>query len=548
MDDASPERNWLDDRLKHLDGGHGHFTVVNSPLRPVVERGDPWSVDVRHHELKAFVDHLHPTAEGEARVAVVTDVEEDPVARVQTAVLVGRRMAERGQRVLIVDADVRHVGLSRWASDRDLDAEGLVDVLQYGASVSAVRRHGPVDGVDLVSVGSYRPDDAGLFQEEDLLRLVGQVRGEADVVLILAPAWIADDRFHPLLVHADSVIVSLHLDRSLGERLQELLEYLHGLNVPVAGLMTYAGPDAAERRVDDVFDVEAGQAAEHPGVTEGPDEPEPLAEPTDAPTDETAERPVPFSATSDRETGGTGEEQGAGEWPESRPRALEQPTDDAGGSSTVFRVVAVIALVALVAFVGWWGLSSRDDTPPVDVAVAPPPVVEDEVPEVDPAAQTQQEPVASGDETVAGTPTGEGEIPPTPPAGGEAEEAAAEEPAASVESPAPAAGSEDEFPEPEPVETEPRLADWERDMARPVGPGYALHVASFTEEAAARGAARRLESAHGWQPDVRSAVIDGEQWYRVLVGRFDSRADALAARAPIGGILDLDWVGVVRVR
>ena len=374
------------------------------------------------------------------------------------------------------------------------------------------------------------------------------------MVLILAPAWIADDRFHPLLVHADSVIVSLHLDRSLGERLQELLEYLHGLNVPVAGLMTYAGPDAAERRVDDVFDVEAGQAGqagqagEHPGRDGGgPDEPEPLAEPTELRPTRPPSGPCPSPR---RPTGRpvTGEEQGAGEWPESRPRALEQPTDDAGGSSTVFRVVAVIALVALVAFVGWWGLSSRDDTPPVDVAVAPPPVVEDEVPEVDRPRRPSRSPSrarrdggrdADGRRRDSAHAPGRGRAarkprPRNPPRRWSRRRRRPEartnspNPSRSRPSPASPTGS----------------ATW----PAPVGPGYALHVASFTDQAGARGEARRLESAHGWQPDVRSAVIDGEQWYRVLVGRFDSRADALAARAPIGGILDLDWVGVVRVR
>ncbi len=543
MDDASPERNWLDDRLKHLDGGHGHFTVVNSPLRPVVERGDPWKVDVRHHELKAFVDHLQPPAEEGARVAVVTDVEEDPVARVQTAVLVGRRMAEKGSRVLIVDADVRHVGLSRWASDQDLDAEGLVDVLQYGASVSAVRRHGPVEGVDVVGVGSYRPDDADLFTEDDLLRLVAQLRGEADVVLILAPARIGDDRFHPLLVHADSVIVSLHLDRSLGARLQELLEYLQGLNVPVAGLMTYAGPDAAERRIDDVFDVETA-APQESIDTEHREADEPLDERPETPPEGPSEGPVPFAASLDRELAAEDEDVRAEEWAESRPRALEPPASETGGSSTVFRVVAVIALVGLVAFIGWWGLSSRDDAPPVDVAGTPPPVVEDEVPAVDASAgEGVEEPAAADDEAVAEPAEGPGEIPPTPPVDGD-DQPGAEEPTAG----ATATGDDEEFPEPEPVETEPALADWERDVSRAVGPGYALHVASFGEESAALGEVQRLASAHGWQPDVRSAVIDGEEWYRVLVGRFDSRADALAARAPIGDVLGLDWVGVVRVR
>ena len=363
MDESSRERNWLDDRLQAIEGGEGDFTVVNSPLRPVVERADPWKADVRHHELKAFLEPLEPRDDGRARVAVMTDVEEDPVARVQTAVLLARRLAEQGRRVLLVDADVRHVGLSRWLSDRDLDAEGLVDVLQYGASVSALRRPGPVDGVDVLAVGSYRPDDSSLFEEDALLRLVSQLRGEADVVLVLAPGWVTDERFHPVLVHADAVIVSLHLDRSLGGRLQELLQYLAGLNVPVAGLMTYAGPDAAERRVDDVFDGRAAAAEESVAVPEAT--PAPPADPTSS-AREPVEGPADVDDTPAFEPDPVE--------PTTRPRAIEARDEDDGRSSRVFRLAAIASVLALVAFIGWWGLSSRGDGPPLPPGSGAPPV------------------------------------------------------------------------------------------------------------------------------------------------------------------------------
>lgn len=379
MEDSSgTDRHWLDDRLQGVDSQDTGFTVVNSPLRPVVERGDPWKVDVRHHELKSFMEPLVDVGDGKARVAVMTDVEEDPVARVQTAVLLARRLAEKGRRVLMVDADVRHVGLSRWLPDRDLDAEGLVDVLQYGASVSALRRPGPVEGIEVLAVGSYRPDEATLFDEEALLRLVQQLRSEADVVLVLSPAWVTDERFHPLLVHGDSVVVSLHLDRTLGPRLQELLDYLSGLNVPVAGLMTYAGPDAAERRVDRVLDPTGGDDA-----PSGPVE-QPLPTPPHGVEPVAPEAPAESVGAEERATEAR---------PETRPRAIEPNGDDDGGSSRVFRIAAVGALLLILAFVGWWGLSSRDDSAGIPSAPGRPPAERVAADDTEPPAQRDRKSV-----------------------------------------------------------------------------------------------------------------------------------------------------------
>ena len=542
MDDESRDDHWLDDRLRDLEGDGPGFTVVNSPLRPVVERGNPWKVDVRHHELKAFVEALRPVEDGRATLAVVTDVEEDPVARVQTAVLAAQRVREKGKSVLLVDADVRHVGLSRWLSDRELDAEGLVDVLQYGASVSAVRRPSPIEGVRILPIGSYRPDETGLFGEEDLLRLVNQLRAEADVVLLLAPAWITADRFHPVLVHADTVIVSLHLDRTLGPKLQDLLEYLQGLNIPVAGLMTYAGPDAAERRVDDVLSAKL-PSGEVPVVT---------SEIVDELVDD---EPRPARVDDVQRPSTTPEPQLTPGWPETKPRALEPPIEDDGRSSRVFRLAAVVAVVALVAFIGWWSLSSRDDTidVPVRTTMVPP------AGDTDDLITSEPEPVRVGTAAAGSTAT---EVTELEPLAEEPEPRRVEEPeAARPEEPLPTVEVADEdvaleTPEitpppsesPRPTVPSPRTTEtWRTDVARPVGGGYALHVASLADSSVAETEAARMARARGWQPEVQGALVDGRRWYRVLVGRFDSRADALAAREPVGELLDLDWVGVVRV-
>jgi len=547
MDESSStnDRHWLDDRLRGVRGEDSGFTVVNSPLRPVVERGDPWKVDVRHHELKAFLEPLARSEDGVARVALLTDVEEDPVARVQTAVLMARRLAEQGRKVLLVDGDVRHVGLSRWLPDRDLDAEGLVDVLQYGASVPALRRSGPVEGVDVLAVGSYRPDDASLFEEDAVLRLMSQLRAEADVVIVLAPGWVTDERFHPLLVHADTVIVSIHLDRTLGPRLQELLQYLTGLNVPVAGLMTYAGPDAAERHVDDVFGAKAPAGARTDDVVPSGPVQEPLPTPPGG-VEPVSSEPVSSEAVSSE----AGQAEPAVEpllsEPETRPRAIEPREEDDGGTSRVFRVAAVVSLVVILAFVGWWGLSSRTDDaipdvpgrPPVEVAADRTDARESTPPEAittDEAASTIADDELPTDDEQAATDPGD-------------ETAAADDGGAPQETAPVTAQPETAVDAPVNPADDGSGDDMEAALAqRPGGGGYALHVASFASQARAETDAEKLRQDEGWDPLVRAATVDGQEWYRVLVGRFAERADAMDARGFVGEIVDADWIGIIRV-
>lgn len=567
---ASRESHWLNERLQRLGTDDLDFGVVRSPLRPVVERSDPWQADPRRHDFSAVLPRLLPDpAESESgpgsdptprkgRVVVVTDVEEDPMGRVQAAVLLARRLVEGDTRVLLADADLRHVGLSRWMPDRDLDAEGLVDILQYGASVAAVLRKGPLEGVSILSVGSYRPDGVDLYDDQGLGRLIAQLRACADVVLIVLPAWLANERFHPVLVHADAVVVSMHLDRSLAPMLEDLLRYLQGLNVDIAGLITFAGPDASEKQVDQLL-----------RETDPWREPEEVEDLEASPADETT---ATVSAESGVSRGVSGSfqpefhdvvvpssEHQPAQMEEPQPRGFRRRSaSEAERSSPVLRIAIIAAAVALLAFVGWWGLTQREHPP-----ARPRPVVQRPAPPVEQAQQAPRTP---------STDVSEGSS--VPPSGGDGDGAARADgglsatdtvrSAASIAESLAAAGDRSPAAQPrvtpvaaaEAAPSEPAVPeqvspvapdDYERALALPVGGGYALHLYSFADSTDALSVLPRLHR-QGWQTAVRGADIPGKgHWYRVLVGRFDDRASAMAARDAVGERAGVDWVGVVRV-
>lgn len=547
---TSHESHWLNERLQRLGSDELDFGVVRSPLRPVVERSDPWQAEMRRHDFSAVLPGVMPESvqdEGAgadrptsgARVVAVTDVEEDPVGRVQTAVLLARRLAESGSRVLLVDADLRHVGLSRWMPDRDLDAEGLVDILQYGASVHAVQRKGPIENVGIVSVGSYRPDGLDLFDDQGLGRLVVQLRASADVVLVVLPAWLSAERFHPFLVHADAVVVSMHLDRSLAASLEDLLRYLQGLNVSIAGLVTFAGPDASEKRVDELL--------RETDPWREPEDPEDLEEPSAL---SRSGRIPSFDDVSEES-----ESQlhrvvvpAAEHVPEPQPRGFRRrPAHEAERSSPVLRITLIAAVVALLGFVGWWGLTQRDHPParpnPVVQRPSSPVQVDSESTDAGLPAGPTVDLQVDGD-SLASEPLGASVSRPDSLLGGEAT-------AQPVDVTEPSLVETVVAEAPEPVEPAPSVAEtattWDVQLRREVGGGYALHLFSFADSTDALSELPRLQR-QGWQPVVRGADIPGKgRWFRVLVGRFDDRASALAARDAVGQRAGVDWVGVVRV-
>ena len=114
--------SWFDEVLKGSGINPARLARVDSTRRPVVERSNPWNDPDGIEEAGAVLQAARGKDPDPGQIVFVTDVDEDPIARVQAAVQLGRAAVARGIDILLVDADVRHVGLSRWLPDRDLDA------------------------------------------------------------------------------------------------------------------------------------------------------------------------------------------------------------------------------------------------------------------------------------------------------------------------------------------------------------------------------------------------------------------------------------------
>ncbi|RKZ14084.1 hypothetical protein DRQ53_04420 [bacterium] len=554
-------QGWFDEALGRAGIDGSRLARARSARRPVVERSNPWQDADGIDEAGRILAAARGSGKKQAHLLFVTDIDDDPIARVQAAVQLARAAVAKGVDVLLVDADIRHVGLSRWLQDRDLDAEGLVDVLQYGASVSGARRPSEVDGIDVLGVGSYRPDAATVFGQEELRRLYSQLRADAGLVIVVAPAYLADGRFQPLVRGADSVVLSMHLDAGLAGSLGEFLSHLVELETPLGGAMLWAGPDDSDRFVDDALlersRVLPRATAASPFPGRGPDSSVP-----DVPGDGDDDTPVtvpmqtaaaaakgPVPAQSKRGRWGKSGGGDVNEGPESVRIATERPrpgSSGSTGSSPVARSVLGVVALGLVAFVVWWAMTWKS-VEPTRPRVQPP---ERSVAGVRTAYSGGQ---AVADSQVAVQAADE--LP------GEMADEAADVPGTSGESPAlestkSAAGvqtaREIEGLLAEPVESAPaevavvEAADaFEAGLRREGQAGWGLHLSSFTSQSEAEIDRARLQG-RGYSVVVRPATIKGKQWYRVLVGHWDSKAGAAAFRVRAEEKFHSDWVGVVK--
>ena len=555
----SDNQAWLDEVLDRARTHVSRMVRVNSPRRPAVQRSNPWEETDEIEAAARMLGVARGPGNEPGHMIFVTDVEEDPVARVQAAVQIARAAVGQGLDVLMVDADVRQVGLSRWLPDRDLDAEGMVDILQYGASVAAARRPSMIDGIDVLGIGSYRPDVAQIFGEDDLRRLCVQLRSGAGLIVVVGSARLVEGDFHPLIGEADSVVVSMHLDRALATPLGEFLEYLVGSQLHVAGMFLWAGPDDSEQFVDDALlersRVLPRAVVDSPfpgrGASDSPvAEPEPEAgAPVKVPPDLLFEIPVKAPEEPVFEKPVTAPLPVVEEKPvvkqDSVPKSVRIKTERvrpgsrsrSGGSSGMVRGVMIAVVVVIVGFTGWWAMTWRS-AGPTRPRVEPPerPVV---------AAQTadSDETAVAVDSAVTQAP-GPGESAAVGDAGEELTPVEDVETSRDVDGLLAA-----------PVESAPALADQEPEepaaavdpfetaLRRRSGSGWGLHLFSFPDSMEAVNDSRGLQR-DGYAVAVRGEKIKGQRWYRVLVGSFDTRAEAARFRVQAQEKFGVDWVGV----
>jgi capsular exopolysaccharide synthesis family protein len=164
--------------------------VAYKPLSPFAEQ-------LRALRAGLFLGGLSP-------VVVAITAARPAEGKTALALALGRSCAMAGERVLVLDCDVREPALGRLMK---ADAEsGLTDVLLGFAQLQDVVRPDELTGLRYIPAGSPQADSAALFTSAALTALLVAARQHYDLILLDAP---------PALAMADARLVSRLADATV---------------------------------------------------------------------------------------------------------------------------------------------------------------------------------------------------------------------------------------------------------------------------------------------------------------------------------------------
>ncbi|HID07142.1 MAG TPA: polysaccharide biosynthesis tyrosine autokinase [Armatimonadetes bacterium] len=141
----------------------------------------------------------------------------------------GIALAQGGQRVVLLDADLRHPGLHRVFGLNN--AVGLTSILVGDFDLQQALQPTGVDNLELLASGPIPPNPAELLDSPRMQSLIEQLKNYADVVVIdTPPAGLVTDPM-VLATHADGVLLVLEpgrVSREALKRIKDLMEMAHG--------------------------------------------------------------------------------------------------------------------------------------------------------------------------------------------------------------------------------------------------------------------------------------------------------------------------------
>jgi capsular exopolysaccharide synthesis family protein len=193
--------------------------AAREPLSPLAE------------QLRALRAGLSLRPDGPHIVAVTAALQAEGKTTVTLAL--GRLAAMNGERVIVLDCDIRRSSPSRIA-DADM-APGLVDCLQDRASLADIIRRDSDTGMDYIAAGTGEANALGLLRSAMMARLLATLRQDYDLVLLDTPPAQAVTDARIITGMADATLLCVRWRRTAREVVLNALELLEEAHANVVG-------------------------------------------------------------------------------------------------------------------------------------------------------------------------------------------------------------------------------------------------------------------------------------------------------------------------
>lgn len=121
-----------------------------------------------------------------------------------TAITLGRTAALNGEKVVVIDCDIRQPSFDRILKTEG--SQGIADYLLGHAPLSAVKRRDALTPMEFIPAGAAETNSSGLFMADAMGALLDQLRRDYDLIVLDAP---------PTLAMADARIIARLADATV---------------------------------------------------------------------------------------------------------------------------------------------------------------------------------------------------------------------------------------------------------------------------------------------------------------------------------------------
>jgi capsular exopolysaccharide synthesis family protein len=152
-----------------------------------------------------------------------------------TAINLATSLAQMGQRVLLVDSDLRRPSLHR--SFNLAAAPGLSNFLVGKAELSAVLKKTPIEGLQVLASGPIPPMPAELLSSHKMRELLNQLRQQFDTVLLDTPPVVAVTDATLMATMADGVLLVVSCGKTTRDQAKAALLTLEKAGIKPLGVV-----------------------------------------------------------------------------------------------------------------------------------------------------------------------------------------------------------------------------------------------------------------------------------------------------------------------
>lgn len=162
-----------------------------------------------------------------------------------TCVNLALTLANDGQRVLLIEADLRRPRAADYLSL--LSTVGVTTVL-LGELTLADAVQSPYDNLDFLGAGAIPPNPAELLGSPGMQKLLAEARSNYDIVLIDAPPLLPVTDAALLAVESDGVLIVVKHHSTTHDQLRSSIERLKSVNARVGGTIVTMTPPPSKRK------------------------------------------------------------------------------------------------------------------------------------------------------------------------------------------------------------------------------------------------------------------------------------------------------------